>query len=180
MTHTKKYYYNKLKIAAETMLKKYIVDGFLSHYGAELNCDIKRYMFPETYRPHKLRHFIRFLENASVGYCDDMEELRELADNFITTDVHNVVTKIRQELTATIIHWYEWSQDDYKDELITINDLWFHYCSMKLQSMISKLTINKLRHIFDTYQPNYDDDYWNELMQIEIDDENYNISANVP
>ena len=79
------------------------------------------------------------------------------------------MTKLREDLTSTIIEFYEWEQDDYKDELITNEDVWHHYCSIEFKKKIDNLTIRKLRTIFKTYEPDYDDDLWNEYRENEED-----------
>jgi hypothetical protein len=169
MTRPKQYYYKRLNFNMQEVLNKYIVDAFVLEYSCELNCDIKRYIFPENYTKRQLKLFIRSLENAIIGNSSDHDDFREITDLFVTTELFNVVTKLRQDITSTIIEYYEWEQDDYKDELITIEDVWYHYCSMKIQNKIQKLSINKLRNIFKKYDPDYDDDLWNEFRENEED-----------
>jgi hypothetical protein len=151
----------------QEVLKKYIVDAFVVQDGCELNCDIKRYIFPENYTKRQLKIFIRSLENAIIGNSSDLDDFKEITELFITPEVFKVVIKLREEITSTVIEYYEWEQDDYKDELNSIEDVWYHYCCMKIQNKIEKLNIKRLRNIFKNYEPDYTDDLWNEFQENE-------------
>lgn len=169
MTRSKQYYYKRLNFNTQEVLQKYIVDAFVLQYGSELNCDIKRYIFPANYTKRELKIFIRCLESALIGIGSNFDDFREITDLFVTQEVFDIVTKLREDITSTIIDFYEWEQDDYKDELITNEDVWHHYCSIEFKKQIDNLTISKLRTIFKTYEPDYDDDLWNEYRANEED-----------